>query len=710
MLRTPHKPAMAASADQVYEFGEWRLEPAEHLLLRNGLAVPLGPKIFDTLLLLVQNPGRLVTKDEFMKRVWPNSVVEDLALTQNISQLRKVFANVEAPVIETVPKRGYRFVQSVAVRERAPSPEPAPQVKLTGTRNRLHLNRTVYVPVIGVLLVAVLILANRRPQGLHASNFAQITNDGQSKQGPIVSDGLKLYFGEGSMNHHFIAQSSVTGGEVTALPMPLQAPNILDMTPQRGELLVGSSGPESTASETSGDIAATPPLWTFSLLNGALRRGGQVAADAATWSPDGSEMAFAQGTAVYRGRSDGSGAREIARLPGIGSWLRWSPDGSGLRLTVFDKATGQSSLWEVVLSSKGAQRLLTDWSQRGSECCGSWTLDGKYFLFQSTHEGRTEIWALGAGKQTPVQLTNGQLNSRAPFVSANGQKLYMIGEQLRGELSRYDSKVGQFVPFFSGISAEFIDFSRDRQWVTYVTFPDQILWRSKIDGSERLQLTSNSARAVFPQWSPDGRRIAFFDVAPGKPGKIFLISSDGGTPDPLLNESRNEMDPTWSPDGTLIAFSYSPIFDRTPPNELGIFIVQVKSRSVQKLPGSDGLWAPRWSPDGQYIVARSTDPRGLMLYDFRSDQWSRIAGSTYVGAMSWSSDGRYIHYLRRGNDPAILRMRIPGGATEQIASLKGVRQTGYRGGFWIGLAPDDSPLVLRDIGTEEIYSLDLTTQ
>ena len=701
---------MAVSTDKIYEFGEWRLDPTEHLLLRNGSAVPLGPKVFDTLLLLVESAGRLVTKDEFMKRVWPDSFVEDLALTQNISQLRKVLGNGDAPVIETVPKRGYRFVLPVAVSEKVQSPEPAPEVKLPGSGKRLTLNRFVYVPVIGVLLVAVLIVANRGPEGLRASNFAQITNDGQAKQGPIVSDGRRLYFGEGSINHHFIAQISVTGGEVTPLPIPLQDPDILDIAPNSRELFVSSSGAEDTASENSGDVASTPPLWISSLPGGALRRAGQTAADAATWSPDGSEMAFVQGAMVYRCRSDGSSAREVAELPGVGSWLRWSPDGSHLRLTVFDKTTGRSSLWEIALSGKALLPLLADWNQGGSECCGGWTPDGRFFVFQSTHGGRTEVWSLAAGKKQPLQLTSGQMNSLAPLVSDDGRKLYVIGEQLRGELSRYDSKADQFVPFLSGVSAEFVDFSRDRQWMTYVTFPDQILWRSKIDGSERLQLTPNSVRAVFPRWSPDGKRIAFFDVAYGKPWRILLISSDGGAAEPLLNESRNEMDPNWSPDGNLIAFSYFPVFDRTKREELGIFITNLSSGSIQKLAGSDGLWVPRWSPDGRYIVARSTDPLGLMLYDFRSQKWSRIAEKTYVGAMSWSPDGRYIYYLRRGNDPAILRMRIPDGASEQIASLKGVRQTGYRGGFWIGLTPDDSPLVLRDIGTTEIYSLDLTVK
>jgi hypothetical protein len=99
----------------------------------------------------------------------------------------------------------------------------------------------------------------------------------------------------------------------------------------------------------------------------------------------------------------------------------------------------------------------------------------------------------------------------------------------------------------------------------------------------------------------------------------------------------------------------------------------------------------------------------LMLYDFKSQAWSRIVENTYVGDINWSSDGRYLYYSRRGSDPAILRKRLLDGAIEQVADLNGVRQTGFRSGFWMGFTPDDSPLVLRDIGTEEIYSLDLST-
>jgi DNA-binding winged helix-turn-helix (wHTH) protein len=249
---------MVVSVDRVYEFGEWRLEPAEHLLLRDGSAVPLGPKLFDTLLLLVENAGRLVTKEEFMRRIWADSFVEDLVLTQNISQLRKILGKGEEPVIETVPKRGYRLLIPVVASERVTSATPTAQGKRPQNASRLRVSGILY-GIIGSLVIAALIVAYRRPQNLHATNFVQITNDGRAKQGPIVSDGVRLYFGEGARNHFTLAEVSVSGGEVTSLPIPLQAPYILDIAPHRSELFVGSSGPETSASGTSGDAGSAPP-------------------------------------------------------------------------------------------------------------------------------------------------------------------------------------------------------------------------------------------------------------------------------------------------------------------------------------------------------------------------------------------------------------------------------------------------------------------
>src|SRR5204862_6691544 len=134
----------------------------------------------------------------------------------------------------------------------------------------------------------------------------------------------------------------------------------------------------------------------------------------------------------------------------------------------------------------------------------------------------------------------------------------VMGQQTRGELVRYDAKSRQFLPFLAGISASEADFSRDGHLVTYVTFPENTLWRSRADGSDRLQLTYPPMEAELPRWSPDGTRIVFTGLRPGKARKIYLISPAGGTAQELMQEERTEAGPTWSPDGN------SPSFGRRP--------------------------------------------------------------------------------------------------------------------------------------------------
>jgi Tol biopolymer transport system component len=355
--------------------------------------------------------------------------------------------------------------------------------------------------------------------------------------------------------------------------------------------------------------------------------------------------------------------------------------------------------------------LLPGWNQPPAECCGNWTPDGKYFVFQATRNGKTEIWAirernglLGSFRKIgrePVQLTAGQLNSLTPVLSPDGKKLYVVGQQLRGELTRYDSKSRQWESYLSGISAEFVDYSRDGQWVTYVTFPDGALWRSRIDGSERLQLTAPPMRALLPCWSPGGKRIAFMDFSPGKPSKIYLVSAEGGTPELLFEEQRNQNRPSWSPDGNSIVFSYLPGLETAH----GIFVLNLGTHRVVQLPGSQGLLLGEWSPDGRYIVARRSDHQALMLFDLKTQTWAELAKGELNWA-NWSRDGRHVYFERHGSEHAVLRVRVDDHKVEEVVSLHDVKRTGVDGGFWFGLTPDDSPIVLRDTGTQEIYALD----
>src|SRR5438445_4000419 len=145
--------------------------------------------------------------------------------------------------------------------------------------------------------------------------------------------------------------------------------------------------------------------------------------------------------------------------------------------------------------------------------------------------------------------------------------------------------------------ARFVDFSRDGQWVTYVSFPDGALWRSRSDGSNRLQLTFAPLQALSPTWSPDGQQIAFQGGRAGKFDEIYLISTEGGTPEPLFKDGLNRVRPGWSADGRSIVFSYAP-WTETAPHE--IEVLSLATHQVKQLPGSEGLLLPAWSPDGLY--------------------------------------------------------------------------------------------------------------
>lgn len=287
----------------------------------------------------------------------------------------------------------------------------------------------------------------------------------------------------------------------------------------------------------------------------------------------------------------------------------------------------------------------------------------------------------------------------SPLPSKDAKKLFVVGALWRGELVRYDAKSAEFVPYLSGISADSVSFSKDGQWVAYVSFPEGTLWKSKLDGSQRLQLSYPPLTAVLPRWSPDGKQIVFSALSPGQKTKLYTVSTDGGTPREMIpKDLQGKYDPNWSPDGTRIVFG-----DPFDPNSL-IRILDVKTHQISSLPGSKGLFSPRWSPDGRYMVAMPFDSHGLMLFDFAVQRWEEIAKVT-AGSPNWSKTGDYVYFLHGEDQPSVMRVRIRDRKMERVADLKNLRQTGWFGGM-LGMAPDDSPLLLRDTGTREIYALD----
>jgi eukaryotic-like serine/threonine-protein kinase len=549
---------------------------------------------------------------------------------------------------------------------------------------------------LALVVIASLIYLQSRPlPPPQVSGYIAVTHDSYRKD-LVGTDGARLYFMERASAGYAVAQVSASGGEVAHVVVPSPAMDLLDVSPDGSTLLVA---------DELGETSFIGPLWGVPVLGGSAQKLGDAVAQAAAWSPDSQTIAYANGQDLFLAKSDGSEPRKLTSAPDRVFDLAWSPDGTVIRFSVGGglTRTRARALWQVSVDGTNLHPLLPAWHNPPSECCGKWTADGRYFVFQS----RGNIWALaekgnwfGKASDQPVQLTTGPMDYFSPLPSKDGKKLFVVGALARGELARYDAKSAQFAPFLSGISAEDVSFSKDGQWVAYVSFPDGTLWRSKLDGSERMQLSNPPLTALLPSWSPDGKQIVFYGLSPGQKSKLYMVSTDGGAPREMIpDDSEGEYDPSWSPDGTRIAFGRP----TSNPNA-SIRILDVKTQQVSTLPGSNGLFSPRWSPDGRYIAAMPSDSRGVMLFDFATQKWQAIA-TTNAGFPNWSKGGDYIYFLHEVDQPSVMRVRMSDRKVEQVADLKDFKQTGYYG-IWLGMAPDDSPLLLRDTGTEEIYALD----
>ena len=138
-----------------------------------------------------------------------------------------------------------------------------------------------------------------------------------------------------------------------------------------------------------------------------------------------------------------------------------------------------------------------------------------------------------------------------------------------------------------------------------------------------------------------------------------------------------------------------------------IRVLNLASNQISTVPGSQGLFSPRWSPDGRYLAAHSADSTKLLLYDFDRRKWQDFA-NVNAAYFSWSHDEQYIYLSTSATEPEFERVSVRNEhRIERLASLKDVRLFNGTFGTWTGIAPDDSLLILRDTSPDEIYALDV---
>jgi Tol biopolymer transport system component/DNA-binding winged helix-turn-helix (wHTH) protein len=699
--------------------------------------IHLQTQPFKVLEILLEHPGEVVNHEDLQSRVWdPGTNVDfDRALAGAINKIRDALGDsAENPCfVETLAKRGYRFIAPVQVApQEAPASGAAVEAPISIAAEATSQAQTSSV----VLSVPVAVQPWRRRFFLFSALFGalavafllgwqfsswpgsdvsspvrveQLTFDSPISPGPPNVENLPSLIAAGNRvltsilvnGKPQLASISMSSGEIQRINLPQELVSTVpvDISRDGTRLLVLSR--ISSSSEQ--------PLWVVPTDGGSALRVGNVLAHDAAWMPDGRRILYASGSDLFVISSDGGGESHLTTLPGRAFWLRWSPDGKLLRFTLIDPQRHTTMLWEMKNGSSPAYPLEGLGDDHPYTCCGSWTADGTAFVFQAARPGSTDLWELRRKgfRSSLLQLTNGPLHYFSPVVARNGRRVYLLGSDPPLGLQQFDQQRREFVavPGFLR-NATRVTFSRDAHWVAW-TDAEGRLWRAKgADGSEKLQLTPSEIEVFSAAWSPNGSRLALMARIPGQAWQISLINAGGGELKVVSHEPHNAADPTWSADGKFLAFGGSPDVMGKESGPHSIECLELATGKTSELPGSKGLFSPRWSPDGRWIAALTLDQKQIRLFDVQQQRWRDLV-STSAADPVWSSDSKslLVHAVLADQQP-ILRILVPSGTIQPVADLSELLRDppNY---FFSGLSPADQPIVLPRVGTSNLYTLDL---
>ena len=543
--------------------------------------------------------------------------------------------------------------------------------------------------VVAVLATVLLFWWTRPPAVPAVDAVTQLTDDGEPKPswGYLANDEGRVYFNEGTAGNLKIAQVEATGGTTEFISSGGTDRRILGLSAEGSALLTGSGILYLDES----------PLWEIPLPAGEPRQLAGLEGRDASFAPDG-RILLAQTGSIYLVQPDNSNRRLLTKLDGVIRSPSFSPDGQRIVFTLYSRSGQPDSIYEAKADGSGLHSIVD-----GQVCCARWSPDAGYIVFTKHNRGRQDLWMLAMRtgvfqrSRNPIRLTNGPLSYESPVVSRDGKRIFVIGTKQRGEVVRYNLNSKQFQPFLSGISAFGPTFSSDGKWVAYTSYPDHNLWRSRSDGTDRLQLTYSPTRVFYPFISPDGKRVVY-----GNPdSETYVISMDRDVPQKVV--AKDSVAANWSPDGNLLVFT-----DVHDAAHLRLQILDLRTGSLSVVPDSQDLVGGQWIAQDT-IVARHLITSKPMVFDVKTKKWSDLLpGMAPPIFVNWahSPDCKYLYFSTGGKDPQVSRVRLADRYVETITSLKDLRQaTGPDGNTQLGVAPDGSPVFTRDIGTQEIYAL-----
>ena len=394
--------------------GPFEADLTSHELRHDGSKIKLQDMPFQILAILLERPGELVTREEFRQRLWPSDTFVDFEHSINtaVKKLREALEDDagQPRYIETLPKKGYRFIARVETVPNAFDPVldlanvPSAARDVSGSVHQAAPSKRFrwQVDVAAVLVLAIAagtVYWHYRPRTPVVTGIHQLTRTNNGKWiswlHKVVSDGTRIYFNDLSNSGLSIAQVSTQGGEVSYLTMPVM----------HEPLLVGGSadGSKLLVFDAVSDVADRR-LWLAQLPNGPQRKIDEVTVTFATLTPDGGHVFFTNSSDTRKLQIvdvDGSNRRVVLTAPDRIRDFAVSPDGKIIRFVAGYR------IWEASVDGTGLHRFLPRHDRK--MCCGGWSADGRTYSFASLGNDGYNLWA------TTESGPSGHIRQAAPM-------------------------------------------------------------------------------------------------------------------------------------------------------------------------------------------------------------------------------------------------------------------------------------------------------
>jgi len=659
--------ASPAQSGRIYQFGAFRLVPVNGVLFRGEEVVSLSPNIVKTLNVLVARHGRVVSREELLREVWPDTFVEESNLTHNISVLRKALG--EGPgdqqYIQTVPKRGYRFVAAVReVDDRLAGEEasfaklavlPAPVARPAWRRPALLAAGVAVLIGLGALGYFLVRPAGRATPA--KANFTQLTDQpGQELYPSLSPDGNLFVYASRASGNWDIHLQRVGGRNVINLTRDCPLDDTQPAFSPDGQHIAFRSGRDGGGVFVMGATGESVKRVTdFGYYPAWSSDGSEiVCATADFWRPD---YRRSTGSRLYVVRLEASsGSARQRPVAGAEDAVQpaWSPHGH--RIAYWGLRGGNRDIWTV--PAQGGQPVAVtadphlDWNP-------VWSPDGNYLYYASDRAGSMSVWRVRIAEESGKPLATPELvTTPSPYsghfsFSRDGRRMCYVQHLLTANLQKVsfdplrERALGQPVLVSRGSTRVGTpDLSPDGQWLAFCTrTAKEDVFLVRADGTGLRQLTDDVDSNRAPRWSPDGSRLAYLSARSGK-YEIWTMNPDGSSARQLTYESRGPaLSPLWSPDGRRLVYNVQ---------GLGAFIIEVEKpwaeQSPQALgaPSEPGVWfcARSWSRDGRGIVGDLQGPTGgysgVGIYSLESRTLRRL--TEFGGVARWLSDCRRLMF------------------------------------------------------------------